>query len=87
MYVEVVLNDKTMSAMVDTGATNTFISSEEAKRCDLKVTKDCGKMKVLNSPISAISGSSKNVMTKLGPWERGINFTISPMDNFDVVLG
>ena len=26
-------------------------------------------------------------MTKLGPWEGGINFTVSPMDDFDVVLG
>ena len=69
MYVEVVLNGKTTSAMVDTGATDTFISSEKAKRCGLKVTKDCGQMKAVNSLASAISGSSKNVMTKLGPWE------------------
>ena len=27
------------------------------------------------------------MMTKLGPWEGGINFTVSPMDVFDVVLG
>ena len=26
-------------------------------------------------------------MTKLGPWEEGINFTVSPMDDFDVVIG
>ena len=69
MYVEVVLNGKTTSAMVDTGATDTFISLEEAKRCDLKVTKDRGQMKAVNSPASTISGSSKNVMTKLGSWE------------------
>ena len=69
MYVEVVLNGKTTSAMVDTGATDTFISPEKAKRYDLKVTKDCRQMKAVNSPASAISGSSKNVITKLGPWE------------------
>ena len=44
-------------------------------------------MKVVNSPTSAICGSSKNMMTKLGPWEGGINFTVSPMDVFDVALG
>ena len=43
-------------------------------------------MKAVNSPASAISESSKNV-TKLGPWEGGINFTVFPMDNLDVVLG
>ena len=69
MYVEVMLNGKTTRVMVDTGATDTFISPEKAKRYDLKVTKDCRQMKVVNSPASAISGSSKNVITKLGPWE------------------
>ena len=67
MYVEVVLNGKTTTTMVDIDATYTFISPEEAKRCDLKMTKDCGQMKTVNSPASTISGSSKNVMTKLGP--------------------
>ena len=38
MYVEVVLNGKTRSVMVDTSAIDIFISPEEAKRCDLKVT-------------------------------------------------
>ena len=87
MYVEVVLNGKTMSVMVDTSATDTFISPEEAKRYDLKMTKDCGQMKAVNSPASTISGSSKNVMIELGPWEGGINFMISLMNDFDVVLG
>ena len=86
MYVEVVLNGKITSAMVDTGTTDTFISPKKEKRCGIKVTKDCGQMKAVNSPASAICGSSKNVMTKLGPWEGGINFTISLMDDFDVVL-
>ena len=47
------MNGKTMSVMVDTDATDTFISPEKAKRCGLKVTKDCGQMKVVNSPASA----------------------------------
>ena len=87
MYVKVVLNDRTTSAMVEIDATDTFISPEKAKRCDLKVTKDCEQMKAVNSLASVINGSSKNVMTKLGPWEEGINFMVSPMDDFDVVLG
>ena len=87
MYVEMMLNGKSTRAMVDTGATDTFITPEEAKRCGLQVNKDCGQMKAVNSPAFAICGSSKKVMTKLGPWEGGIDFTVSPMDDFDVVLG
>ncbi|XP_022745098.1 uncharacterized protein LOC111295720 [Durio zibethinus] len=87
MYVDLVLNEKTTRAMVDTGATDTFITPKEAKRCGLKVNKDYGQMKAVNSPAFAISGSSKNVMTKLGPWEGKVDITVSPMDDFDVVIG
>ncbi|XP_022755158.1 uncharacterized protein LOC111303285 [Durio zibethinus] len=41
----------------------------------------------VNSPAFAISGSSKGVITKLGQWERKVDFTVSPIDDFDVVLG
>ncbi|EOY14075.1 Uncharacterized protein TCM_033268 [Theobroma cacao] len=42
-YVEVLLNEKSTKAMVDMGASNTFITSREAKRCGLKVDKDFGR--------------------------------------------
>ncbi|EOY08994.1 Uncharacterized protein TCM_024329 [Theobroma cacao] len=37
MYVKVLLNEKTTKTMLDTRASDTFITSEEEKRCSLKI--------------------------------------------------
>ncbi|KAE8699135.1 Flowering locus K-like proteiny domain [Hibiscus syriacus] len=87
MYVDLVVNGITSRALVDTGATDTFISPEEAMRCGLNVIKEEGQMKAVNSSAVAICGTAKNVKIKLGVWEGEVDFTISPMDDFDVVLG
>ncbi|XP_039053116.1 uncharacterized protein LOC120195059 [Hibiscus syriacus] len=87
MYVDISVNGKTSKALVDTGATDTFISPEEAERCKLIVTKEVGQMKAVNSATSMICGGVKRVSIKLGSWEGSVDFTVSHMDDFDVVLG
>ncbi|KAE8676551.1 hypothetical protein F3Y22_tig00111584pilonHSYRG00153 [Hibiscus syriacus] len=87
MYVDISVNGKTSKALVDTGATDTFISLEEAKRCKLIVTKEVGQMKAVNSAALTICGGMKRVNIKLGSWEGSVDFTVSHMDDFDVVLG
>ncbi|OMO68706.1 Aspartic peptidase, DDI1-type [Corchorus capsularis] len=87
LYVDMVLNGKATKVIVDTSASDTFITPEEAKRCGLTVDNDCGQMKAVNSPASTICGSAKRVMTKLGHWEGDVDLTVSPMDDFDVILG
>ncbi|OMO83321.1 hypothetical protein COLO4_22598 [Corchorus olitorius] len=54
-----------------------FYHPEEAKRCGLKVDKECGQMKAVNSAASTICGSAKRVMTKLGLWEGSVDLTVS----------
>ncbi|KAE8689381.1 putative amine oxidase [Hibiscus syriacus] len=87
MYVDISVNGKTSKALFDTGATYTFISPEEAKKCKLIVTKEVGQMKAVNSATSTICGGVKRVSIKLGSWEGSVDFTVSHMDDFDVVLG
>ncbi|KAK8646204.1 hypothetical protein V6N13_119998 [Hibiscus sabdariffa] len=87
MYADLIISGKASRALVDTGATYTFISPKEAKRCGLTITKDVGQMKVVNLATSSICGSAKKVVVKLGPWEANIDFTVTSMDDFDVVLG
>ncbi|KAE8676710.1 hypothetical protein F3Y22_tig00111582pilonHSYRG00743 [Hibiscus syriacus] len=86
MYMDISINGKTSKALVDTGATYTFISPEETKRCGLIVTKELGQMKTINSNTSTICGGVKRVSIKLGSWEGSVDFTISHMDDFDMVL-
>ncbi|KAL4291758.1 hypothetical protein GQ457_14G015360 [Hibiscus cannabinus] len=87
MYVDIEVNGVASKALVDTGATDTFITPEEAERCNLKLSKGKGRMKAINSGAAVVWGSTKNVKTKVGPWEGSMNYTVVPMDDFNVVLG
>ncbi|KAK8539057.1 hypothetical protein V6N13_135821 [Hibiscus sabdariffa] len=87
MYVDFLVNGKTSRAMVDTEATDTFISPLEAMKCGLEIAKNISKMKAVNSAVSSICVSVKKAVTKLGSWEGSVDFIVTSMDDFDVVLG
>ena len=60
MFVDATLNGKpAKSVMIDTGATNNFVSEIEAKCLGLKLEKDVGRMKVVNSKALATTGFAK----------------------------
>ena len=42
MYVEALINGKATKALVDTGATHTFVSKNETKRLELQASKEVG---------------------------------------------
>ncbi|KAL4377368.1 hypothetical protein GQ457_02G028120 [Hibiscus cannabinus] len=87
MYVDIEIIGVASKALVDTGVTDTFITPEEVERCNLKLSKGKGKLKVVNSGAVVVSGNTKNVKTKVGPCEGNMDYTVVPMDDFDVVLG
>ncbi|KAK8658468.1 hypothetical protein V6N13_036674 [Hibiscus sabdariffa] len=74
MYVDLIIGGKASRALVDTGATDTFISPKEAKRCGLTITKDVGQMKAVNSAASSIYGSAKKVVVKFMGREYGLHY-------------
>lgn len=49
MFAEVMIGDTTMSALVDTGASDLFISEEAAKKLNLRVVKGTGWLMTMNS--------------------------------------
>ena len=87
MYVNATVNGQAVRALLDTGATHNFISEKEAKRLGLKVTKDGGTMKAVNSPAKPIAGTAQGVRVTLETWSRKLDFSIVPMDDFKMVLG
>ena len=56
------------SIMVDTSATHNFIFKGEARKLGLKLEKDLGCMKVINSKAFTTTRVAKQVMVKLGSW-------------------
>ncbi|EOY21744.1 Uncharacterized protein TCM_013852 [Theobroma cacao] len=87
MYVEVLLNKKSTKVMLDTRASNTFITLGEAKRYVFKVENDFRQMKAVNLSALVIMGNTKDVKIKIGYWEGKVNLTIAIIENFDFVLG
>ena len=86
MYVSVSINGQVVRALLDTRATHNFISEDEAKCLSLKVTKERGTMKAINSPAKPIAGTARGVRVILGAWSGKLDFSIVPIDDFKMVL-
>lgn len=81
------INGKTTQAMVDTGATHSFIAPTEAKRLNLRLERDSSRMKAVNSQATPIQGSAKAVPIKVGTWRGKIDLLAVPLDEFKVIIG
>ncbi|KAK0594587.1 hypothetical protein LWI29_037966 [Acer saccharum] len=87
MFVNASINGKAVRAMLDTGATHNFVSIDEAKKLGLKATNGGGTIKAVNSPAKPIAGIAKAVLVSLGTRSGKLDFSVVPMDDFQVVLG
>ncbi|KAA0034900.1 uncharacterized protein E6C27_scaffold103G00280 [Cucumis melo var. makuwa] len=73
--------------MIDSGATQNFITEAEARRLRLRWERDSERMKVVNFVALPIVGLVKQTTIKLGGWKGPVDFVVVKMDDFDVVLG
>lgn len=86
MYVTVGINGFIVRALLDTGASNNFMSRGTASTLGLSVMKDSTRFKAVNSQVQSVQGIATSVM-KIGDWERECSFMILPLDDFDLILG
>ncbi|KAM2962837.1 hypothetical protein FF2_020854 [Malus domestica] len=63
------------------------MTSEEATRLGLRVTKEPGSVKTVNSAATPIVGVARNVQVDIGTWKGKIDFTVVKMDDYGVVIG
>ena len=75
------------SIMVDTNATHNFISEGEVNKLGLKLEKDLGRIKAVNFKTFTTMRMAKQVMVKLFLWQGRVNFMVTQMDDFNLVLG
>lgn len=87
MYVEVTIAGKQLSALVDTGASELFMSEGAAKKLGLQVEKASGWIKTVNSKEEPIAGVAKRVELQLGSWTGKESIKVIPLDDYDLVIG
>lgn len=67
MFMDANINGKVAkSVMIHTGTTHNFVSEAEAGRMGLKIEKDVGCMKAVNSKALPTLSLSRGVAIKLG---------------------
>ncbi|KAI9178183.1 hypothetical protein LWI28_023646 [Acer negundo] len=86
MYVMVHVNGRKMRAMLDTGATNNFLSQGEMDRLGLSVTNNISRVKAVNSTAKPITGVAEATL-KISSWQGTISMMVVPLDDFDLILG
>ncbi|CAL8989416.1 unnamed protein product [Prunus brigantina] len=87
MFVDAMVNGMTTRCLVDTGASHNFMSVQEAKRLRCRVSKEAGSMKTVNSTAKPIDGVAHGVELHIATWKGVADFSVIPMDDYDVVLG
>ncbi|KAE8668323.1 cytochrome P450 78A7-like [Hibiscus syriacus] len=87
MYVDITVAGQKMSALVDTGASELFMSEQIAKRLGLHVEKATGSIKTVNAEEVPIAGVAKGIELTVGGWSGKEAIKVIPLDDFDFVLG
>ncbi|TYK18079.1 uncharacterized protein E5676_scaffold306G004150 [Cucumis melo var. makuwa] len=87
LYGNIRIEGKEATTMFDTGASHNFMDVQEAKRLGLKFKEETGIVKVVNAKEQAIHGVAKGVLVKIGDWQKRLDFSVLPMDDFHIVLG
>ncbi|KAA0041284.1 uncharacterized protein E6C27_scaffold128G002760 [Cucumis melo var. makuwa] len=87
LYGSVRIEGKEATAMFDIEASHNFMDVQEAKRLGLKFKEETRTVKVVNAKEQVIHGIAKGVLVKIGDWQKRLDFSILPMDDFHIVLG
>jgi hypothetical protein len=87
MYVEIGINGKDVNAMLDSGATHTFVANRLVKELGLRLSDSHTSMKAVNSKAQRIAGMSYDVPITLDQWRGKQDVLVVNLDDYDIILG
>ncbi|EEC80348.1 hypothetical protein OsI_22431 [Oryza sativa Indica Group] len=88
MRLAVIIGGVTMSALVDSGSTHTFVATEAARRLGLSPTTKSGlNVMVANGDQVTSSGICSGIPIKIDSEDFIIDCYVIPLEGYDVVLG
>ncbi|KAF7850451.1 hypothetical protein BT93_L5492 [Corymbia citriodora subsp. variegata] len=86
-FIELEVCGITLYALVNTGASNMFMTTEVAKKLGLEVRPNGRHFKTINSEDLASRGTTPKVEVQIGGWKGKIPFEVVPLDDYDLILG
>ena len=86
-YVDITINRGPARAMVDTGAEVNIMTKTATTRLGLRYRPSNAQLRTVNAPSTTVSGVAHRTSTTLGEWQGKTNFTVAPLDIFDIILG
>ncbi|KAE8658935.1 hypothetical protein F3Y22_tig00116965pilonHSYRG00363 [Hibiscus syriacus] len=85
VYVDITVAGQKMRALVDTGASELFMSEQITKRLGLHVEKASGSIKTVNAEEVPIARVAKGIELTVGGWSGKEAIKVIPLDDFDFV--
>ena len=87
--VQVTVKGRKFAALIDTGATHSFLSRKVAKSFGKKIMmeKEWSAFKAVNSNIRAVDGVLKGTQIRVGSWFGKLDLRVVDMDDHSMVLG
>ena len=73
--------------MINTSAEANIMTKMAVSRLGLHYRPSSGQLRTVNAPLTLACGVLHGVSITLGEWQGKTNFTISPLDLFDIILG
>ncbi|MBA0753962.1 hypothetical protein Gogos_021889 [Gossypium gossypioides] len=87
MFVDINIAGQKWSALIDTRASDLFISEKAGKKFGLSIKKSNKKIKTINFEEAPTMGVVHNVELQIGEWKAKEDFEVIQLDDYDYVLG
>ena len=87
IHIEMKVKEQRVMAMIDTGATHTFVDVKIATKLGLKLSKSPSYVKTVNAKAQAIVGMAYGVSMSTGSWVGKHNLMLIPLGDFEIILG
>jgi len=85
-FVDLMVRGKTIQALVDTGATHSFMMTRLGKEVRLMILPSNVEVKVVNSRAN-VAGLAHEVPVQIKYWKGQLDFMVMEMNDFDMILG
>ncbi len=83
MFVDINIAGQKRSALIDTGASDLFMSEKAAKKLGLAIRKSNKKIKVATSEKAPTVGVVRDVELQIGEWKSKEEFEVIQLDDYD----